>query len=69
MRRQLQEKKGYRVEELPSQETLRCKLNMLGYHPVRVQKTQVKKKSRKPTRSSKNSNAFERKPPGPKTNS
>ena len=68
VRRQLEEKKGYRSEELPSQETLRCKLNMLGYHPVRVQKTQVKKKSRKPTPSSKNSNAFERKPHGPKTN-
>ena len=43
VRRQLQEKKGYQDEELPSDETLRCKLNMLGYHPVRVQKTQVKK--------------------------
>jgi len=43
VRRQLKEKKGYKDEELPSEETLRCKLNMLGYHPVRVQKTQVKK--------------------------
>lgn len=52
VRRQLQEKKGYSDEELPSEETLRCKLTMLGYHPVRVQKTQVKKKSLKPTPSS-----------------
>jgi hypothetical protein len=44
VRRQLQEKKGYSDEELPSEETLRRKLNGLGYHPVRVQKTQVKKK-------------------------
>jgi len=43
VRRQLKEKKGYQDEELPSEETLRCKLNMLGYHPVRVQKTPVKK--------------------------
>lgn len=46
VRKQLHEKKGYEVEELPSEETLRCKINMLGYHPVRVQKTQVKKDSR-----------------------
>lgn len=52
VRRQLQEKQGYSAEELPSEETLRCKLNMLGYHPVRVQKTQVKKKSLKRTPSS-----------------
>ena len=68
VRRQLHEKKGYQLDELPSEETLRCKLNMLGYHPVRVQKTQVKKRSRKPTRSSKNSNAFARKPHDRKTN-
>jgi len=52
VRRQLQEKKGYSDEELPCEATLRCKLNMLGYHPVRVQKTQVKKSCRKPTPSS-----------------
>lgn len=68
VRRQLHETKGYQDEELPSEETLRCKLNMLGYHPVRVQKTQVKKRFQKPTRSSKSSNAFARKPHSPKTN-
>ena len=46
VRRQLGEKKGYQEQVLPSEETLRCKLNMLGYHPVRVQKTQVKKNPR-----------------------
>ena len=69
VRRQLHEKKGYRDEELPSEETLRCKLNMLGYHPVRVQKTQVKKKFPKPMPSSKSSNAFAKKPHSSKTNS
>ncbi|MCP4448409.1 MAG: hypothetical protein GY811_24165, partial [Myxococcales bacterium] len=39
------EKKGDRLEELPSEETLRCKINMLGYHPVRVQKTQAKRRT------------------------
>lgn len=46
VRRQLRDKKGYSDAVLPSEETLRCKLNMLGYHPVRVQKTQVKKSPR-----------------------
>lgn len=68
VRRQLRDKKGYRDEELPSEETLRCKLNMLGYYPVRVQKTQVKKKSPKPTRSSKRSSAYAKKLHGLKTN-
>ena len=68
VRRQLHEKKGYQEDELPSVETLRCKLNMLGYHPARVQKTQVKKRSQKPTPSSKKSNVFVRKPSGLKTN-
>ena len=52
VRRQLQKEKGYTDEELPCEETLRCKLNDLGYYPVRVQKTQVKKKSPRPTPSS-----------------
>ena len=68
VRRQLHEQKGYQDDQLPSEETLRCKLNMLGYHPVRVQKTQVKKRSPKPTRSSKKSNAFARNPHSPKAN-
>jgi hypothetical protein len=55
--RQLQKQKGYSAEELPSEETLRCKLNMLGFHPTRVQKTQVKKRSKKPMPSSTRSHA------------
>jgi hypothetical protein len=68
VRRQLHEKKGYPQEILPSEETIRCKLNILGYHPVRVQKTQVKKRSPKPMLSSKKSNAFAKKPYSPETN-
>lgn len=68
VRRQLHEKRGYAKEILPSAETIRCKLNMLGYHPIRVQKTQVKKRSPKRMPSSKQSNAFARKPHSPKTN-
>jgi hypothetical protein len=68
VRRQLRDTKGYQEEELPSEETLRCKLNQLGYHPVRVQKIQVKKKSLKPMPSSRSSNAYEKKPRGLKTN-
>ena len=66
--RQLHEKKGYPAEIIPSAETIRCKLNMLGYHPVRVQKTQDKKRSPQRMPSSKKSNAFARKPHSPKTN-
>ena len=68
VRRQLHDKKGYQDDVLPSEETLRCKLNMLGYYPVRVQKTQVKKKSPRPTPSSMRSSAFARKPQSLKTN-
>ncbi|MCP4449041.1 MAG: hypothetical protein GY811_27455 [Myxococcales bacterium] len=46
VRKQLREKKGYRLEELPSEETLRYKINMLGYRPVWVQKTLAKRDSR-----------------------
>jgi len=67
LRRQLQKLKGYQDDELPCEETLRCKLSKLGYHPVRVQKTQVKKRSQRPTPSSNSSHASARKLSGPKT--
>ena len=44
MREQLIKQKGYSDAELPSSETIRIKLNQLGYHPRRVQKTQPLKK-------------------------
>jgi hypothetical protein len=45
VRRQLLKQKGYNEVDLPTGQTIRNKLNKLGYHPVRVQKTQVKKRS------------------------
>jgi len=69
VRRQLQAKKGYRDEELPSEETLRCKVNKLGYYPTRVQKTQVKKRSQKPTPSSTKSTVRASKPAARTTSS
>jgi Rhodopirellula transposase DDE domain len=44
VRRQLIEQKGYSDEELPTAETLRKKLNGLGYYPQKVAKTQPQKK-------------------------
>lgn len=44
VRRQLIEQKGYTETELPTLETIRLKLNKLGYRPSRVAKTQPQKK-------------------------
>lgn len=44
VRRQLIAQKGYTSEELPSEETLRTRLNQLGYHPSKVGKTKPQKK-------------------------
>jgi len=44
----LVEEKGYLLEQLPSEETIRKMLNDMGYYPTRVRKTIPKKKSRKP---------------------
>ena len=48
IRRQLIAQKGYTDEVLPDEETLRTKLNKLGYYPQKVAKTQPQKKSQKP---------------------
>jgi hypothetical protein len=48
IRRQLIAQKGYTDEELPTEETIRTKLNELGYYPKKVAKTQPKKKLQKP---------------------
>src|SRR4051794_5198663 len=40
---------GYSDAELPHESTIGRKLNALGYHPSRVQKTQPKKRSLPPT--------------------
>ena len=43
MRAELIESKGYRCEELPSNETLRNRLNTLGYYPSKVENASSKK--------------------------
>lgn len=52
VRRQLIERKGYTDEELPSLQTITTKLNALGFRLTRVRKCRPKKKSRRPTPSS-----------------
>jgi Rhodopirellula transposase DDE domain len=44
VRRQLIAQKGYSSEELPSAETIRIRLNRLGYFPSKVAKTKPQKK-------------------------
>src|SRR5438034_1590501 len=43
VRRQLIAQKGYSDEELPTAETIATKLNMLGYYPKKVAKSQPQK--------------------------
>ena len=52
VRRQLMIQKGYTDEELPTAETIGTKLNMLGYYPQKVAKSQPQKNSRRPMLSS-----------------
>lgn len=52
VRRQLRDDKGYSDANLPSEETIRTRLNEMGYRPMKVRKSKPKKKSRKLTRSS-----------------
>jgi hypothetical protein len=54
VRRQLIAQKGYASEELPCEESIRQRLNRLGYYPKTVQKSLPKKRSPKPTPSSTN---------------
>ena len=52
VRRQLIQKKGYTDAELPTQQTINTKLNMLGYSLSKVAKCRPQKKSPRPTPSS-----------------
>ena len=52
LRRQLIDHKGYAGAELPTPRTLRTKLNDLGFHLTKVAKCKPKKRSSRPTRSS-----------------
>lgn len=54
VRRQLIEKKGYTDAELPTQQTINKKLNMLGYRLTKVAKCRPQKESSRPTLSSSN---------------
>lgn len=49
VRRQLIAQKGYTDAQLPSVEGIRQRLNRLGYHPKKVQKSLPKKRFPKPT--------------------
>ena len=49
VREELIHQHNYPESELPSAETIRQKLNQLGYYPQRVAKTQPQKKFPKPT--------------------
>lgn len=44
IRKQLVKEKGYREEELPCEDTIRRKLNQMGYYPKKVRKSQPLKK-------------------------
>lgn len=52
VRRQLIIEKGYTDVQLPTVQTITTKLNMLGYYPQKVAKSEPKKRLPKPTRSS-----------------
>ena len=54
VRRQLIAEKGYTDEQLPTQQTINKKLNLLGYRLTRVAKCRPQKESRRPTPSSSN---------------
>jgi hypothetical protein len=55
VRRQLIATKGYTDEELPTQQTINTKMNLLGYRLTKVAKCRPQKKSPRPTPSLSNS--------------
>ena len=54
VRRQLIATKGYTDEQLPTQQTINTKLNLLGFSLSRVAKCRPQKESHRPTPSSSN---------------
>jgi len=52
VRRQLVEQKGYDAAEVPSEETIRTRLNDMGYRPSKVRKSKPKKRFQRPMPSS-----------------
>jgi hypothetical protein len=54
VRRQLIATKGYTDEQLPTQQTINTKLNLLGFRLTKVAKCRPQKESSRPTPSSSN---------------
>ena len=54
VRRQLVAQKGYTEETVPCEETIRLRLNDMGFRPMTVCKSKPKKRHPRPTQSSKN---------------
>jgi hypothetical protein len=54
VRRQLIATKGYSDEELPTQQTINTKMNLLGFRLTKVAKCRPQKESRRPMPSSRN---------------
>jgi hypothetical protein len=54
VRRQLIEEKGYSEQEVPCEDTIRVRLNDMGYRPMKVRKSKPKKRSPRPMLSSVN---------------
>ena len=67
VRRQLIATKGYTDEQLPTQQTINKKLNLLGYCLSKVAKCRPQKKSSRPMPSSSNSSGSTPRPTGPTT--
>ena len=49
VRRQLMLQRSYSEEDVPSEETIRVRLNAMGYRPMKVRKSKPKKRSPRPT--------------------
>ena len=49
VRQQLILQKGYTEQEIPCEDTIRVRLNVMGYRPMKVRKSKPKKRFRRPT--------------------
>ena len=67
VRRQLIARKGYTDAELPTQQTINTKLNLLGFRLTKVAKCRPQKESSRPTPSLSNSRWSIPRPTGPRT--
>jgi hypothetical protein len=67
VRRRLIAAKGYTDAELPTQQTINTKMNLLGFRLTKVAKCRPQKGSSRPTPSSTNSSGSTPRPTGPRT--